>query len=56
MKLRTFRVKVQLVVVIAPAHLTIFSANYIPIAGNGQYCVKCMEMYALAVAQRPGWH
>jgi hypothetical protein len=53
MKLRTFRVEVQFVVVIAPAHLIIFSANYIPIAGNGQYCVK---MYALAVAQRPGWH
>jgi FdhE protein len=30
------------VVVIAPAHLTIFSANYIPIAGDGQYCVRSM--------------
>jgi FdhE protein len=42
MKLRTFRVEVQFVVVIAPAHLTIFSANYIPIAGDGQYWVRSM--------------
>jgi len=42
MKLRTFRVELQFVVVIARAHLTIFSANYIPIAGGGQYRVRCM--------------
>src|SRR5260370_14984064 len=42
MKVRTFRVEVQFVVVIAPAHRTIFSANYIPIAGDGQYCVRRM--------------
>ena len=29
-------------VMISPAHLTVFSANYIPIAGDGQYCVRCM--------------
>src|SRR5258708_23357785 len=42
MKVRTFRVEVQFVVVLAPAHLTIFSANYIPLAGDRQYCVRCM--------------
>ena len=53
MKLCTFRVEVQFVVVIAPAHLTIlFRELY-------SHCWRwsiLREMYALAVAQRPGWH